>query len=231
MRGYGIYIWLTQLCNDSPTRKIEYNPGIFAWEIHEEEGIIRRVAENYGLFNIDAGFISDAYSNTLEAKEERRKEKVYKSRCEAAKRAAVTRKKKREKDSVKSQVEYSAVSVEDDFMYDDISEFEVRYERVKESWNAIFKELGLVKRQEHRLSMNLDSLTRENLLKTFSAYSDKEIVEAFAQASKSQFPWLFKDVVKQDNIQRLLCESEHSTNNTNLSSEQREILNATDSKW
>ena len=77
-------------------------------------------------------------------------------------------------------------------------------EVVIDKWNKIFEGT----RQLYR-GLTLDHISFQRLNETLDAgYSIEELEEAFNIARNDSFNWLLKDVLKQDNIQRLLVSKE-----------------------
>ena len=77
-------------------------------------------------------------------------------------------------------------------------------EVVIDKWNKIFEGT----RQLYR-GLTLDHISFQRLKETLDAgYSIEELEEAFNIARNDSFNWLLKDVLKQDNVQRLLVSKE-----------------------
>ena len=77
-------------------------------------------------------------------------------------------------------------------------------EVIIDKWNKIFEGT----RQLYR-GLTLDHISFQRLKETLDAgYSIEELEEAFNIARNDSFNWLLKDVLKQDNVQRLLVSKE-----------------------
>lgn len=77
-------------------------------------------------------------------------------------------------------------------------------EIVIQRWNEIFEGT----RQQFR-GVALDHVSFQRLTETLEAgYTVEELEDAFRIARNDSFTWLLKDVLKQDNIQRLLVKKE-----------------------
>ena len=102
-------------------------------------------------------------------------------------------------------------------------EFDERFTKARETWNKAFA--NYKRRQVNALFPS--SLMLNHFLQTCSVYSDEDIELAIQEAVKDKnFTWQFKDVIKPDNVQRLLSAKEHREvqEEESWTDEQREII-------
>lgn len=96
MRGYGIYSRIVELCASAPEKKLRYDLDDLAFDIRDEKSLIKSIVEDFGLFIIEGDSIEDVYARSPEALERERQALIHANRCAAARRAAQTRRERRE---------------------------------------------------------------------------------------------------------------------------------------
>ena len=165
------------------------------------------VVEKYGLFTMSADGSTFYSPSILKEKETWKKmslggSKGMKTRWNV--RKAEVENEEEHKESVHSMghdeqcVEQRIEETEIDFSQPSMQEV------VIDKWNKIFEGT----RQLYR-GLTLDHISFQRLKETLDAgYSIEELEEAFNIARNDSFNWLLKDVLKQDNVQRLLVSKE-----------------------
>ncbi|MDO5307981.1 MAG: hypothetical protein Q4G03_00575 [Planctomycetia bacterium] len=107
-----------------------------------------------------------------------------------------------------------------------IRQIHERLARVRDIWNEIFAK---TRRTVHDHFHN--ALIMERFTASSKLYTDEDYREAFEEAKRSSFPWQFKDVIKPDNIQRLLTSAEiEKTKAAQKNNTQQSKSNGSDNK-
>ena len=211
--GYGVYWMIVELlyqidgsCIDFQTLKTYIGSKC-------KEETMMAVVEEYGLFNISPDG-SSFYSQSILDEKERSmtaRKKMSRGGSNGMKtrwniRKAEVENEEEHKESIPPMghdeqcVEQRIEEEETDIDFSKPSTQEV----VIEKWNKIFEGT----RQLYR-GLTLDHISFQRLKETLDAgYSIEELEEAFNIARNDSFNWLLKDVLKQDNIQRLLVSKE-----------------------
>lgn len=235
MRGYGVYMRIVELVLSSPFKKIVYDIEDFVFDMHEEADFIKSVVEEYGLFEIQDGFLVDPHTQTPEALERERQERIKANRRAGAKKAALTRAKKKEE----RQKENPSVSVESvsDKEPETVSAKETVSELLPETqkepsktadnnesdeedptkqsaqsrlFDSIKSEWNALFSRSYRRYSQLtpDAITWHNFVESSKHYTLEDYKDAFKQALSEKFAWQFKDAIKPANMQRLLSNFE-----------------------
>ena len=206
MQGYGVYIRLAELIDAAPEKAIPYEIDDLVYDMREDAKLIQQVAEEYGLFDIADGKISDRFNQSPEALDKQRKEQVRLRRIEAAHKAAEKRnkEKKAEKVAVKvvdpqGRIVPFADAEELELPNGEQSDISKKFDEVREAWNDAFKRTRRV-----YLALTPDAITWHAFTESVNHYTIQDYKDAFAQARKENFAWQFKDVLKLSNLQRLL---------------------------
>lgn len=199
--GYGTY-WLIVECLyqlESPMADFPTIKTVIGSKCDEE--VLGAVLRNYGLFAESADG-STFYSPSI-LKDKERSRQLFQIRSRCGSKGVKTRWNKQapEREETHTPTDYpEQYSEESDMDYSEPSTQEV----VIQKWNEIFEGT----RQQYR-GVALDHISFQRLKETLDAgYSTEELEEAFKIARNDSFTWLLKDVLKQDNIQRLLVRKE-----------------------
>lgn len=195
--GYGTY-WLIVEClyqleshmADFPTIKTVIGSKC-------DENTLIAVLRNYGLF-VESADGSTFYSPSIIKDRE-----TWKKMSRGGTNGMKTRWNRQtpEHEETPPPTDYPEQYMEESDM--DYSEPSIQ-EVVIQKWNEIFEGT----RQQYR-GVALDHISYQRLKETLDAgYSTEELEEAFKIARNDSFTWLLKDVLKQDNIQRLLVRKE-----------------------
>lgn len=250
MRGYGIYSRIVELILSAPNKRIKYDVDDLVYDMREDAAIIKDVVENFGLFDLVDGYVEDPYAKTPEAIKAELEAKKAAARSEASRKAAATRKAKREAEKAKQNAEICAEPVaplavqvqpvsaridapvveETNEPYDDSRDPKSDlFDRVKDLWNRTFD-------RTHRVVHDLspDAITWNNFTQSAKTYGLRDFEDAFNAAKKDlRFAWQFKDALKPSNMQRLLSAAEigrqaeankRRQNEPELTFEQREMI-------
>lgn len=228
MRGYGVYCRLVELCAAAPGRKIRYDLDDLVYDMREDADFIKRIVEEFELFKLDGEYLEDAFARTPEVLEAERQAQIKANRSAGARKAAETRRRKREE----AKAQESAVPTEPSAPTPSVDETELfapeptseptpteavesfpvapteegrRFETLRDKWNETFK-------GSRRMVTEIypAPITWQNFLESSRFFTDRDYEEAFEQAKSEEFPWQFKDVLKTSNIQRLLTARENA---------------------
>ena len=205
--GYGIYWMIVELLYQIDGSCIDIQMLKTYLGSKCKEDTMMAVVEKYGLFTISADGSTFYSPSILKEKETWKKmsrggSKGMKTRWNV--RKAEVENKEEHKESIhpvghdEQCVEQRIEETEIDFSQPSTQEV------VIEKWNKIFEGT----RQLYR-GLTLDHISFQRLKETLDAgYSIEELEEAFNIARNDSFNWLLKDVLKQDNVQRLLVSKE-----------------------
>lgn len=205
--GYGAY-WLIVECLyqlESPVAEFQMIKNVIGSKCNENTLIA--VIKNYGLFAESADGSTFYSPSILKEKETWKKmsrggSKGMKTRWNVRKAGLDNEEEHKESTPPMGHdeqcVEQGIEETEMDFSKPSTQEV------VIDKWNKIFEGT----RQLYR-GLTLDHISFQRLKETLDAgYSIEELEEAFNIARNDSFNWLLKDVLKQDNIQRLLVSKE-----------------------
>ena len=248
MRGYGVYCRVVELCLSAPNKRLFYDLDDLVYDIREDKTLIKEIVEAFGLFVIDGEYIEDIYSRSPEAVEKERQAQIKLNRSLGARKAAATRRAKKEARARAEQeqaqaepqiVEQPTQNVElevldepvvpfvEDAAPDEPDETQTlskRYDAAVAEWNKAFARTRRVVTQ-----ITPDAITWNYFKQAAAIYEDADFKDAFEQAKNEQFAWQFRDAVKPSNMQRLLSNYETERRrkgraDDNLTFEQREII-------
>lgn len=211
--GYGVYWMIVELlyqidgsCIDFQTLKTYIGSKC-------KEETMMAVVEEYGLFTISTDGSSFYSQSILDEKE--RSQAARKKMSRGGSNGMKTRWNVR-KEEVENEEEHKEsihpMGHDEQFVEQRIEEEETEIdfsqpstqEVIIDKWNKIFEGT----RQLYR-GLTLDHISFQRLKETLDAgYSIEELEEAFNIARNDSFNWLLKDVLKQDNVQRLLVSKE-----------------------
>ena len=205
--GYGIYWMIVELLYQIDGSCIDFQMLKTYLGSKCKEDTMMAVVENYGLFTMSADGSTFYSPSILKEKETWKKmslggSKGMKTRWNV--RKAEVENKEEHKESIlpmghdEQCVEQRIEETEIDFSQPSTQEV------IIDKWNKIFEGT----RQLYR-GLTLDHISFQRLKETLDAgYSIEELEEAFNIARNDSFNWLLKDVLKQDNVQRLLVSKE-----------------------
>lgn len=195
--GYGIYWMIVELLYQIDGSCIDFQMLKTYLGSKCKEDTMMAVVENYGLFTMSADGSTFYSPSILKEKE------TWKKMSRGGSKGMKTRwnRKTPERKETLPPTDYPEQYAEESDM--DYSEQSTQ-ETVIQKWNEIFEGT----RQLYR-GLTLDHISFQRLKETLDAgYSIEELEEAFNIARNDSFNWLLKDVLKQDNIQRLLVSKE-----------------------
>lgn len=199
--GYGTY-WLIVECLyqlESPMADFPTIKTVIGSKC--DENTLIAVLRNYGLF-VESADGSTFYSPSI-LKDKERFKKASQLKSLGGSNGMKTRWNRQapEREETPPPTDYpEQYAEESDMDYSEPSNQEV----VIQKWNEIFEGT----RQQYR-GVALDHISFQRLKESLDAgYSVEELEEAFKIARNDSFTWLLKDVLKQDNIQRLLVRKE-----------------------
>lgn len=205
--GYGIYWMIVELLYQIDCSCIDFQMLKTYLGSKCKEDTMMAVVEKYGLFTVSADGSTFYSPSILKEKETWKKmsrggSKGMKTRWNI--RKAEVENEEEHKESIHPMghdeqcVEQRIEEEEIDFSQPSTQEV------VIDKWNKIFEGT----RQLYR-GLTLDHISFQRLKETLDAgYSIEELEEAFNIARNDSFNWLLKDVLKQDNVQRLLVSKE-----------------------
>lgn len=223
-RAYGLYLRVVELVELSGNRLL-YDIEDLVFDTREEPDFIKTIIEDYGLFVISDGFLSDAL---LERQRDAEDAEKRRRRSEAAKRAAATRKAKKTAQQettvetlptlaknesvkpievvVKDNAQIPNVETggdKNDESQDNRDPSSRLFDKIKNAWNAAFTNT----RQQYR-DVVPSALCWNYFLQSSRVYKLDDFKEAFEQAAREKFAWILRDALKPENMQRLLANSE-----------------------
>ena len=233
MRGYGIYCRIIELIQSSPDGRIAYDVDDLVYDMREESNLIKEVVESYGLFDIVDGNLEDPYSKTPEAIAEAIEKQKHTNRSNAAKKAAATRrarreaeKKQRERETAPefptmsdaplavpertdadlSQKQEPFNPTIEDGEIDELADRDPQselFDKVRDAWNKAFE-------RTYRVNRDLapSAVCWQNFSESSKIYALQDFIDAFSAARRDKFAWQFKDALKPANMQRLLSQAE-----------------------
>ena len=205
--GYGIYWMIVELLYQIDGSCIDFQMLKTYLGSKCKEDTMMAVVEKYGLFTMSADGSTFYSPSILKEKETWKKmsrggSKGMKTRWNV--RKAEVENEEEHKESIPPMghdeqcVEQVIEETEMDFSKPSTQEV------IIDKWNKIFEGT----RQLYR-GLTLDHISFQRLKETLDAgYSIEELEEAFNIARNDSFNWLLKDVLKQDNVQRLLVSKE-----------------------
>ena len=205
--GYGIYWMIVELLYQIDGSCIDFQMLKTYLGSKCKEDTMMAVVEKYGLFTMSADGSTFYSPSVLKEKE------TWKKMSRGGSKGMKTRWNVR-KAEVENEEEHKEsihpMGHDEQCVEQRIEETEIdlsqpsTQEVVIEKWNKIFEGT----RQLYR-GLTLDHISFQRLNETLDAgYSIEELEEAFNIARNDSFNWLLKDVLKQDNIQRLLVSKE-----------------------
>lgn len=211
--GYGVYWMIVELLYQIDGSCIDFQMLKTYIGAKCKEETMMAVVEEYGLFTISTDG-SSFYSQSILDEKERStnaRKKMSKGGSNGMKtrwnvRKAEVENEEEHKESIHpmgNDEQCVEQRVEDEETEIDFSQPSTQ-EVVIDKWNKIFEGT----RQLYR-GLTLDHISFQRLNETLDAgYSIEELEEAFNIARNDSFNWLLKDVLKQDNVQRLLVSKE-----------------------
>ena len=205
--GYGIYWMIVELLYQIDGSCIDFKMLKTYLGSKCKEDTMMAVVEKYGLFTISADGSTFYSPSILKEKETWNKmsrggSKGMKTRWNI--RKAEVENEEEHKESI-HPMGHDEQCVEQRIEEEEIDCSQPSTQEVViDKWNKIFEGT----RQLYR-GLTLDHISFQRLNETLDAgYSIEELEEAFNIARNDSFNWLLKDVLKQDNIQRLLVSKE-----------------------
>lgn len=200
--GYGLYWMIIEYLYQSEDYKVDVATIKTVIRANCDEKTILAVLQNYGLFIESSDGVS-FYSAEI-YREKERVGQALKRKSQGGTNAMKSRwarpKPYPENDGIDSTDKSELYLDDPEADYSEPSTQEVVIQR----WNEIFEGT----RQQFR-GVSLDPVSFQRLTETLEAgYSVEELEEAFRIARNDSFTWLLKDVLKQDNVQRLLVKKE-----------------------
>lgn len=209
--GYGVYWMIVELLYQIDGSYIDFQTLKTYIGAKCKEETMMAVVEEYGLFTISTDGSSFYSQSILDEKE--RSTMARKKMSKGGSNGMKTRWNVR-KEEVENEDEYKEsippMGHDEQCVEQRIEETEIDFSKpstqevVIDKWNKIFEGT----RQLYR-GLTLDHISFQRLKETLDAgYSIEELEEAFNIARNDSFNWLLKDVLKQDNVQRLLVSKE-----------------------
>lgn len=230
MRGYGVYCAIVGLIDANPERRLKYDLAAFAWELREEQDYIKKIVEDSGLFLFDDGNILDAFLKTPEYQERERQEQARLRRSESAKKAAATRKAKKEAAEASRQPNFletpphavvvkdvvtptpatavqTATQEEDDFNWDDLPSYSADSSAIQsgDKQQSVFDKECYKRFEDIRAYWNEVFIKSGRPSRAFhdlepSSVIKNELLETFRQYSNEDIKRAFDYAAKQEFI-------------------------------
>lgn len=219
-RGYGVYWLLLELLANVDENELEYNLKKLSVLIDVDESLIREIIEESGLFQVENNVFwspllkeqSCSYAVSVEQRKQairRRWDKVKSQAAQQQKEASEPQEtppepQKTQEEPQEAQEEPITAQPTLALESDQEPLSAGIFDGIIEAWNGCFTGT----KQEYR-GFSLDAISynraRESLQ---SGYTLDDMERAFEIAKSEDFAWLLKDVLKPENLQRLLTRGE-----------------------
>lgn len=235
--GYGLFWALVERMVVTENCELPFSISELAWSLHADETILRRVICKFGLFTFSddkTTFWSDAArKRVVQACGKKRTAPAEKTTEKEPEKRKRGRPRKNPLPDVPPQPEELPATIEaeaeppaeptddsqevvdgDEQAFDEDCSQPNLGEQVIELWNNIFNGTKQVYK-----GLALDAISFQRMKESYtSGFTIHDLAKAFKVARADKFSWLLRDVLKAENIQRLLSkdEKQHELQNNRI---------------